>query len=62
MKNVKELRVELVEIFNNLKADKLEVNKAKELVNCAGKILNTAKIQMAYNDFVGKKEPIEFLE
>lgn len=62
MQNVKQLREELISIFGDLKSDKLDVKKAKELVNCAGKILTTAKLQVNYNQLMDKKERIDFLE
>lgn len=62
MKNVKELRTELVSIFSDLKSDKLDVTKAKELNNSAGKILLSIRVQLEYNQIMDRKEKIDFLE
>lgn len=62
MENVKDLRGELIEVFSDLKANKIKLLKAKELTNCAGKILLTAKIELIYNQYLDKKSPIAFLE
>lgn len=62
MKNAKELRDEMVSVFNDVKADKIDLKKAKELTNAAGKILNTVKVQLTYNQLMDRKEKIDFLE
>jgi hypothetical protein len=57
-----DLRNELITLFENIKADKVDLLKAKELNNSAGKIIGTAKIQLQYNEQMGEKKKIEFLE
>lgn len=62
MKNVKELRDELIESFNDLKSGKIKAKDAKELTNISGKILMSAKIELDYNKYLDRKEVIDFLE
>ena len=60
--NVKELRNELVQLFNELKEDKVDIKKAKEMTNTAGKILSSAKLELMYNQTTNQNKTIEFLE
>jgi len=62
MNNVKELRDELIESFNDLKSGKIKAKDAKELTNISGKILMSAKIELDYNKYLDRKEVIDFLE
>jgi len=62
MRNVKDLRNELIDVFDELKRDNIDVVKAKELNNSAGKILTSVKVQLAYNQFLDRKQEIDFLE
>ncbi len=62
MKNAKELREEIISVFEDVKSDKIDLKKAKELTNAAGKILNTVKVQIMYNSLMDRKEKIDFLE
>lgn len=48
MNNIKELRQELIDIFEQLKSKKIKAKEAKELVNTAGKIISTVKLQIDY--------------
>ena len=60
--NVEDLRDKLTEQFDDLLAGKLTVDKAKEISNMAGKVMNTAKVQMEYNKLTRNKKTIDFLE
>ncbi len=63
MKNIKDLRDDQIEVYDNLKTGKIGQSQAKELANVAGKILTSCKIQMEYNRMVGVgKRKIEFME
>jgi len=62
MTNVKELRTEMITVFEEIKADKIGLKKAKELTNSAGKILYTVKTQLMYNQLMNRQEKIDFLE
>ena len=63
MKNVKELRDDLVGLYGDLKSGKIGISEAKGRANVAGKIMSTAKTQMEYNKMTGNnKNKIKFLE
>lgn len=61
MKNVIELRNELCSVFDELRNDKLECKQAKELVNAAGKIINSVKLELEYAALRKETPVIEFL-
>ena len=48
MKNVEELRKELSLTFAQLKAGEIKPSEASELANIAGKMINSAKVQVEY--------------
>ena len=62
MQNIKQLREMLIENFELLKNDKLEKGKAKELSNTAGKIIATITTELKYQQHLGQKRKIDFLE
>jgi len=62
MQNIKQLREMLTENFELLKDDKLEKGKAKEMSNAAGKIIATVTTELKYQQHLGQKEKINFLE
>ena len=62
MENVSKLREEMVEVFKNLKARKIDVHQAKAFVGVSNSILKTASIEADYNKFLGEKKKIKFLE
>lgn len=62
MKNIKDLREELIDLFDLLKEGKIKTRDAKEIINCSGKIILSAKTELDYNKYVGKKVQIDFLE
>lgn len=62
MQNIKQLREMLIENFELLKDDKLEKGKAKELSNTAGKIIATVTTELKYQQHLGQKRKIYFLE
>ena len=48
MKNIVDLRNELITIFEQLKAKEISHADAKELNNSAGKIINSVKVELVY--------------
>jgi len=60
--NVKELRDELIDVFDELKNGKIGLREAKERTNTAGKILNSAKLELEYNAYTKTQRIIPFLE
>lgn len=62
MKNVIELREELINVFEKIKSKEIDLKQAKELTNVAGKIINSAKLELEYDQFLGNKSKIKFLQ
>lgn len=62
MQNITELRKSLTDNYTRMKAGKMGLNTGKELSNCAGKIINSLKVELEYNTLIGIKERIPFLE
>ena len=60
--NVVALRNEVTNVFNELRAGKIELGHAKELFNGAGKIMNLAKLQMEYNYQMKNQRKIPWLD
>ncbi len=63
MKNVTELRDELTKVFHELKAGEIQVKTASEMNNTAGKIINSLKVELEYNQLRGEPAAkVPFLE
>ena len=62
MKNIKEVREQLTEVFKDLRDGSLEPKVASELNNSAGKIINTLKVELEYFSLRKEKPKIKFLE
>lgn len=62
MKNCKELRQQLSEVFQELRNGGVTVDQASELANLAGKIINSAKVQVAYYELLKDTPRIDFLK
>ncbi len=61
MKNVTELRNELIDVFQKLKDGTLEHKRAKEMSNAAGKIIGTVSLQLKYAQQRNETPVIKFL-
>lgn len=61
MTNVIELRNELCQVFDQLRKGTVDCKCAKEIVNAAGKIINTVRIELEYADLRKETPVIEFL-
>jgi hypothetical protein len=61
MKNVIDLRNELCTIFDDLRAKKIKAPVARELVNTAGKIINSVRLELEYAALRKETPIIEFL-
>ena len=48
MKNIEEVRAELAAVFRGLKDGTIDTKVAGELTNCAGKIINTLKVELEF--------------
>jgi hypothetical protein len=62
MKNVTDLRDRLSTVFNNLESGEIEAHKASELANIAGKMINSAKVQIEYYALRKEQPSISFLD
>lgn len=61
MKNVIELRKKLCVVFDELKDKTIRPQVAKELVNTAGKIINSVKLELEYSSLRKETPIIDFL-
>lgn len=62
MKNCKELRDNLAQVFEDLRSNKIDASKAAELANIAGKMINSAKAQIDYYALTKDAPNIDFLK
>ena len=63
MKTITELRKDLLDVYVQTKAKKIDLPIAAELANNAGKIIKTAALELAYNQFTGQQDKhIDFLQ
>ena len=62
MKNIKELRTSLQENYEKLKDGTMERALVGELNNTAGKIISTVVTELKYQNHMGVKKTIDFLE
>ena len=62
MKTITDLRNELCDTFDDLRAGNVTPKVASEMNNSAGKIINTLKIQLDYHTMTKTKPNIPFLK
>lgn len=62
MENITELRKSLSHNYSQMKSGKMGLDIGKELANTAGKIINSLKVELEYNQMTGQKKKIDFLE
>lgn len=62
MKNIKQLRETLSENYEKLLAGEMERALVGELNNTAGKIISTVVTELKYQNHMGVKKQIDFLE
>ena len=62
MKTVDELRMQLSEVFTQLKSGDIKYKEASELANLAGKMISSAKVQVEYYALRKEAPKISFLE
>lgn len=62
MKTATDLRNELAEVFDQLKSGQIKPKEAGELANVAGKMINSAKVQLEYHALRKTTPKIPFLE
>jgi hypothetical protein len=59
--NVQELRDNLADVFQRLKSGEMEVKTVAELTNVAGKMIQSAKVQIEYYALRKESPTIAFL-
>lgn len=59
--NIKQLRESLADNYEKIKSKKMPINMGKELANTAGKMINSCKVELEYNQLMGEKRKIDFL-
>jgi len=62
MKNVTELREQLSQVFTDLRNGAVKHSDAAELANLAGKMINSAKVQLEYYALIKETPSINFLK
>jgi hypothetical protein len=62
MKNVSELRDQLSQVFADLRGGTIKHTDASELANIAGKMINSAKVQLDYYGHTKNTNNIPFLD
>ena len=62
MKNVSELRDQLSQVFADLRGGTIKHTDASELANIAGKMINSAKVQLDYYVHTKSTNKIPFLD
>lgn len=62
MTTITDIRDQLIEVFNGLRDGNVDIKEAVEINNTAGKIINTAKVQIAYSALRGEAPYIPFLD
>lgn len=60
--NATELRKDLLTVYDQLRAGKIQPKDAKEINNTAGKIIASAKVQLEYAQLRDEKPEIDFLK
>jgi hypothetical protein len=61
MQDITELRKSLADNYEKMKAGKMELKEGKELSNCAGKIIQSLKVELEYQTLIGTKKVIDYL-
>ena len=60
-KDITELRDQLLNAFDMVKTDPRRANQVKEMVNAAGKIIGSVKMQLEYSLLRGEEPEIAFM-
>jgi len=62
MKNIEEVRDELSEVFQGLKDGTLEVDRASEMNNTAGKIIKSLAVQLEYFSLRNEQPDLDYMK
>lgn len=60
--NIKQLRDDLLNVYQDLRKGEISTSEVKEAVNAAGKIVSTCKVQLDYAKLRGDVPEIPFLD
>ena len=61
MTTITDIRDDLIKVFNGLRDGTIDQKQAVETNNTAGKIIHTAKVQLAYHQLRNEMPEIPFL-
>ena len=61
MKNVTELRSQLIKLYDDVSNDGTPIEKAKVLVSASNSILKTVALEIEHNKLTGNKKDIPFM-
>lgn len=62
MKNVKELRDALVNVFDKVRSGEMDTSQGKTLVATSNAMLKSAQLELEHAKLIGKTKVIKFLE
>ncbi len=62
MKNIEAVRSELALVFAGLKDGTLDPKQAVEMNNCAGKVINSLKVELEYHALRKETPDIKFFK
>ena len=62
MKNARELRYEMSKVFDQMKRDEINPQKAKTLANISGRMMQSAYVQVQYYKQRNEIPEISFLD
>ncbi|TSE11261.1 hypothetical protein [Aquimarina algiphila] len=62
MKNVQQLRKELVKVFEGVKNGEIDVSTGKNLVATSNAMLKSAQLELEHSKLIGRTKVIKFLE
>lgn len=60
--NIRDLTNDLVDVYNKVRAKELTSRDANDIANVAGKILNAAKGELSYRQWLKERVRIPFFE
>jgi hypothetical protein len=62
MKNVTDLRNDLLDVYQKTKSGDIDLKTASELANVAGKVIKVTAVELSYLQFTKSDRKIKFLE
>lgn len=62
MQNIKQLRENLTQDYEQMKSGNMKISTGKALANTAGKILTSLQVELEYCKLTGVEKDIDFLK